>query len=166
MVDPVLIANRGEIAVRIARTVHALGLRSIAIYTDADASSAHVDADQKVAESFYCDDPSHQARKSPASFIDDPTAAGDGYVATSFLQSRVDVVAPMVFDVTQVPKIGPPFQDALTVLTSGRTGDSPLTPWIHSQIQETVTPGGSLFEWRASSGRWASRSWPPGARRP
>jgi acetyl-CoA/propionyl-CoA carboxylase biotin carboxyl carrier protein len=42
--DPVLVANRGEIAVRVARTVHALGLRSATVFTDVDAASPHVDA--------------------------------------------------------------------------------------------------------------------------
>ena len=37
-----LIANRGEIAVRIARTAKKLKIRSIAIYTAADAASLHV----------------------------------------------------------------------------------------------------------------------------
>ncbi|MDL5155236.1 acetyl/propionyl/methylcrotonyl-CoA carboxylase subunit alpha [Actinomycetospora termitidis] len=44
MFASVLIANRGEIAVRIAATVRARGLRSVAVYTDADAGSPHVDA--------------------------------------------------------------------------------------------------------------------------
>lgn len=39
-----LVANRGEIAVRIIRTAKALKLRTIAIYTEADAASAHVAA--------------------------------------------------------------------------------------------------------------------------
>jgi 3-methylcrotonyl-CoA carboxylase alpha subunit len=39
--ESVLIANRGEIAVRIARTCRALGIRSIAIYSDADAGALH-----------------------------------------------------------------------------------------------------------------------------
>jgi acetyl-CoA/propionyl-CoA carboxylase biotin carboxyl carrier protein len=42
--DPVLIANRGEIAVRVARTVHGLGLRSAGVYTAADAASPHLAA--------------------------------------------------------------------------------------------------------------------------
>jgi len=40
----VLIANRGEIAVRVARRVHALGMRSVAVVTEADAGSPHADA--------------------------------------------------------------------------------------------------------------------------
>lgn len=45
----VLIANRGEIAIRIAKTLHNLGIRSVAIYSDADRDAAHVRfADQAV----------------------------------------------------------------------------------------------------------------------
>jgi len=39
-----LIANRGEIAVRVVRTAKRLGIRTIAVYSDADASAAHVAA--------------------------------------------------------------------------------------------------------------------------
>ena len=37
-----LIANRGEIACRIARTAKRLGLRTIAVYSEADAHALHV----------------------------------------------------------------------------------------------------------------------------
>ena len=44
MFKSVLIANRGEIACRIARTARRLGLRSIAVYSDADRHALHVRA--------------------------------------------------------------------------------------------------------------------------
>ncbi|WZH38254.1 MAG: biotin carboxylase N-terminal domain-containing protein [Microbacterium enclense] len=42
MFTTVLIANRGEIACRIIRTLRSLGIRSVAVYSDADAGSRHV----------------------------------------------------------------------------------------------------------------------------
>jgi len=42
MFETILIANRGEIACRVIRTARRLGIRTVAVYSDADASALHV----------------------------------------------------------------------------------------------------------------------------
>ncbi|ETD70029.1 3-methylcrotonyl-CoA carboxylase subunit alpha [Pelistega indica] len=44
MFTKILIANRGEIACRVASTARKMGIRTVAVYSDADANSAHVAA--------------------------------------------------------------------------------------------------------------------------
>ncbi|WOF45170.1 acetyl/propionyl/methylcrotonyl-CoA carboxylase subunit alpha [Sphingopyxis indica] len=49
MINSLLIANRGEIACRIIRTAREMGIRTVAVYSDADAKALHVrEADEAV----------------------------------------------------------------------------------------------------------------------
>lgn len=50
MITTLLIANRGEIACRIMRTAQRMGIKTIAVYSEADAKAQHV----KLADEAFC----------------------------------------------------------------------------------------------------------------
>lgn len=109
----VLIANRGEIACRIVRTLRRMGIRSVAVYSDADAGARHVqEADTAVrigpaaaAESYLNIDALVRACKESGAEAVHP---GYGFLSENALFAEALQAAGVTF-------IGPPV-DALTVM--------------------------------------------------
>jgi acetyl-CoA/propionyl-CoA carboxylase biotin carboxyl carrier protein len=100
--NPVLIANRGEIAVRVARTPHALGLTTVGVATPADAGALHADVvDVVVPVSSYLDPPEllRAARAAGARSVH----PGYGFLSENAAFARAVVAAGLVW-------IGPPAQ--------------------------------------------------------
>ncbi len=136
----VLIANRGEIALRVIRACRELGLRSIAVYSDADRDALHV----RMADEAYHIGPSQAAK----SYLHIPTlikvakqagaqAVHPGY---GFLSENADFVdacrdAGLIF-------VGPPAeaQRAMGEKTAARrtaqAADVPIVPGAMSEVQD------------------------------
>jgi len=78
MFDTVLIANRGAIACRVIRSLKALGLRSVAVHSEADADSLHV----AMADASVCIGPAPAAQSylDPQRILDAARATGAGAI--------------------------------------------------------------------------------------
>ena len=92
MFKKVLIANRGEIAVRVIRACRELGIPTVAVYSQADANSLHV----RLATDAYCigPAPSSESYLSILAIISTALMAGcdaihPGY---GFMSERADFV--------------------------------------------------------------------------
>lgn len=143
MFNRILIANRGEIARRVIRAARRMGIETVAVYSDADAASAHVaDADVAVrlgpppaTESYLrADAILHAARATGAEAIH----PGYGFLSENAGFADACAEAGIVF-------IGPP-ADAIRAMGSKAAAKAlmgaagvPLTPGYHGEDQDPAT---------------------------
>jgi 3-methylcrotonyl-CoA carboxylase alpha subunit len=142
-----LIANRGEIACRIIRTARAMGMRTIAVYSEADRSAMHVaEADEAVllgparASDSYLDIERviDAARRSGAEAIH----PGYGFLSENADFARACLDAELVF-------VGPTAE--MMVAMGSKSGSKalmekagvPLVPGYHGEAQDAATLAGA-----------------------
>ena len=154
MFGSVLIANRGEIACRVIRTARRLGLRTIAVYSDADAQSPHVKlADTAVAigpaparESYLCPDKILQAARISGA---DAIHPGYGFLSenAAFAQAVIDEgliwIGPKPFAITAMglkDQAKARMQDAGVPVTPGYMGDDQGDVGLNAQADQIGYP--------------------------
>ena len=144
MFKKVLVANRGEIAVRVIRACRELGIATVAIYSEADANSLHV----RLATDAYCigpNEPSKSYLNIPAiisaAVVSGADAIHPGY---GFLSERPDFVD--ICDQHHIKFIGPSgdtmrlMGDKANARKTMIENDVPVTPGtgILGSIQEAL----------------------------
>ena len=132
MFEKVLIANRGEIALRVVRTLREMGIRSVAVYSDADRAALHV---RKADEAAYLGPaPSRESYLNIPRILDaarlqkvDAIHPGYGFLSENAEFARACADAGFVF-------IGPP-ASAIAAMGSktaarriARDGGAPVVP--------------------------------------
>ena len=127
MFETVLVANRGEVAVRVLSTLRRLGIRSVAVYSDADRDSRHVreaDAAVRIGPA-----PAHESYLNIGRILDAARATGAQAVhpGYGFLSENASFVRAceetgLIFvgpPADAVEKMGDKIQAKLTVVAAG-----------------------------------------------
>ncbi|MFE9025965.1 biotin carboxylase N-terminal domain-containing protein [Streptomyces iakyrus] len=134
MFETVLVANRGEIAVRVIRTLRSMGVRSVAVFSDADADARHVrEADTAVrigpapASGSYLS--AERLLEAAARTGAQAVHPGYGFLAENAAFARACAEAGLVF-------IGPP-ADAIALM-----GDKIRAKETVREAGVPVVPGG------------------------
>ena len=132
MLKKVLIANRGEIAVRVIRACRELGIPTVAIYSEADAESLHV----RLATDSYCIGPAASAKSyldiSRIMAVAEVSGADAIHPGYGFLSERADFVE--MCEESGLKFIGPSSEamkkmgDKATARKTMIENDVPVTP--------------------------------------
>lgn len=150
MFKKVLIANRGEIAVRVIRACRELGIPTVAVYSQADAKSLHV----RLATDAYCIGPA----SSGESYLNIPaiitTAVMTGCDAIhpgyGFMSERADFVD--ICDQHGIKFIGPSAE------SMRKMGDKATARKTMVENNVPVTPGTGLLETVAQAREFAHKA--------
>jgi len=142
MLRTVLVANRGEIACRIIRTAKRVGLRTVAVYSEADIRAPHVEmADESVnigpapvAESYLNPDRILDAAKSSAT---DTIHPGYGFLSENAAFARACEAAGLIFVGPHVHTIETMSDKAQAKQVAEQAG-VPVLDGIHSEDQSVT----------------------------
>ena len=140
MFGKVLIANRGEIACRIARTARRLGIRTVAVYSDADAHAMHVE---------MCDEawrigpaPARESYLNGAAIVETAKRAGAQAIHPGYGFLSENAEFARTCEQAAIAFIGPP-ADAIAAMGSKSAAKSimeaagvPVVPGYHGDDQD------------------------------
>ncbi len=138
-----LVANRGEIAVRVMRTARAMGIRTVAVYSDADEDALHVrEADQaiRLGGPIVSDSYLNQEKVLAAAIEAGADAIHPGY---GFLSENSDFAAAC--EQANIVFIGPPNQAIEVMGDKARAkramleADVPCIPGYQDEAQDIET---------------------------
>jgi 3-methylcrotonyl-CoA carboxylase alpha subunit len=143
MIKTLLIANRGEIACRVARTARSMGIRTVAVFSDADAGALHVEScDAAVpigpapaSESYLRGDKIIEAARAAGA---DAVHPGYGFLSENATFAAACAEAGIIF-------VGPPASaiDAMGSKAGAKAlmeaAGVPLVPGFHGAEQDLAT---------------------------